>query len=161
MEKVLTGRTKPEWDNIESIRSQAFDFLKQNSIRPEDTDAVLMVIGELLENAIKYGIFPDNDQIDYSISISKREIITEVKNRISSDEDENLKMLDKTIQWIRGYQNPFQAYIEKLKEVSVRPMDDGASGIGLTRIAYEGQSIVDFYVGEGDIISVSAVRKLN
>ena len=59
-----------------------------------------------------------------------------------------------------GYQNPFEAYIEKLKEVAVQPQGNGESGIGIVRIAYEGQSIIDFYINEKGIISVSAVYHL-
>jgi len=73
--------------------------------------------------------------------------------------DENLRRLDETIQWIRGYQSPFEAYVEKLKEVSTGE-NQGESGLGLVRIAYEGQSILDFYVDEQNMLAMSAVYRL-
>jgi hypothetical protein len=59
--------------------------------------------------------------------------------------------LDKTVQLVRVYQDPFEAYVEKLKEVSRRPLNDEESGLGLVRIAYEGKAILDFFVSAGKI----------
>jgi hypothetical protein len=72
----------------------------------------------------------------------------------------HLKKLDQTIQWIRGYQNPFQAYVERMKEVSVKALDDLESGLGLVRIAYEGKCILDFFVNEENMLAVSALLPL-
>ena len=69
----------------------------------------------------------------------------------------NLKILDKTIQWIRGFQNPLEAYTERLKEVSKKPLNDENSGLGLVRIAYEGKAILDFFVSENSLLNVSAL----
>jgi hypothetical protein len=83
--------------------------------------------------------------------------VVEVKNQIKDSELEHLRRLDAKIQWIRGYQNPFEAYVEKLKEISNKTLAEGESGLGLVRIAYEGQSILDFYVNENNLLAVSAV----
>ena len=48
--------------------------------------------------------------------------------------------------------------VEKLKEISKKPLEDEESGLGLARIAYEGKAILDFFVFE-DILNVSAVTK--
>jgi hypothetical protein len=63
------------------------------------------------------------------------------------------------IQWIRGFQDPFEAYVERMKIVSAQPYSNGESGLGLTRIAYEGRSVIDFYVDEGNVLAVSAVYR--
>ena len=68
--------------------------------------------------------------------------------------------MDKTIQWIRGYQDPFEAYIERIKEVSKKPLHDMESGIGLVRIAYEGNALLDFFVAENNMLNVSVVSNL-
>ena len=70
-----------------------------------------------------------------------------------------LRKLDESIQWIRGYQSPFEAYVEKLKQVSAQPYAPGESGLGLARIAYEGQCVLDFYVDETDVLAMSAVHR--
>jgi hypothetical protein len=68
-----------------------------------------------------------------------------------------MKRLDFIIQWIRSYQAPFQAYLERLKLVAARDLTDDESGLGLVRIAYEGEAVVDFYVDENEDLTISAV----
>ena len=86
-------------------------------------------------------------------------ITIEVNNPIDKIIENHIKRLDKTIQWIRGYQDSFEAYVENLKIVSRKPLEDEESGIGLTRIAYEGRAILDFFVDD-NILNVSAVSKV-
>ena len=161
MAKSLNGKIKQDWDEIEDSRIKTLEFLKENKCNRDTIDAVIMVIGELLENAIKYGSFSKkNDSITFSVDVSSRDITVEVQNPVNIEANYHLDRFDKMIQWIRGYQNPFEAYSERLKIVSGRPFEDKESGLGLARIAYEGQSILDFYVNEGNIISVSAIYKL-
>ena len=161
MDTFIESRIVPEWDEIDEAREATEAFLKKNGFQPDVIDAIIMVTGELIENAIKYGTYDESNQnLSYSVEAGDTAIIIEVKNPISKDFDLNLEKLDKMVQWIRGFQNPFEAYIERLKEVSSRSFSDAESGLGLTRIAYEGQSIVDFYATGEDIISVSAVYQL-
>lgn len=153
---------KPDWDEINRARDICTNFLSGHSLPDTVIDALSMVVHELLENAIKYGNFDKSDAaISLDVEIGKKDITVEVVNPIQSDDAPHFKILDKTIQWIRGYQNPFEAYAEKLKEVSVRPLKDTESGLGLVRIAYEGQSILDFYMKDDNTISVSAVYQLH
>ena len=91
------------------------------------------------------------------IALDENLITVEVLHPVEKGDYRNLKKLDSSIQWIRGFQNPFEAYIEKLQMVSKKPLDDEESGLGLARIAYEGQSILDFFLNEDNQLSVSAV----
>ncbi len=162
MNNEIRMSIKPEWDNIEDVRVQTETFLKMQKIQEDVMDAVIMNISELLENAIKYGNFNNGiNDIIASISISERDITVEVKSPVKDEDDRHFRRLDKIVQWVRGYQNPFEAYIEKIKEVSLQPIDDNQSGLGIVRIAYEGQSIIDFFVNDDNIISVSAVYHLS
>jgi hypothetical protein len=47
-----------------------------------------------------------------------------------------------------------------MKAISREPLDNVKSGLGLVRITYEGQAILDFYLDENDTLSVSAVSNL-
>lgn len=162
MNNEIRMSIKPEWDNIEEVRVQTGTFLKMQKIHEDVMDAVIMNISELLENAIKYGNFANGvTDIIATVSISERDITVEVKSPVKDEDDRHFRRLDKIVQWVRGYQNPFEAYIEKIKEVSLQPIDDNQSGLGIVRIAYEGQSIIDFFVNDDNIISVSAVYHLS
>ncbi|MDH5717050.1 MAG: ATP-binding protein [Spirochaetia bacterium] len=161
MPSSLKLNIKPVWEEIDVVRDQVHKFLTENKFDINKIHAIVMTASELCENAVKYGADSiKKDIISITIDIEKNEIITEVKNKIKDIEDSDLKRLDETIQWIRGYQNPFEAYIEKLKHISTKELEKGESGLGLVRIAYEGQSILDFYVNENDILAMSAVFKL-
>jgi len=114
-----------------------------------------MVSQELLENAVKYGA-RDGGGIALSLRVAPADVVVEVRSRVGVD-DEHLRTFDRTVQWIRGHQNPFEAYVERLKQLSVRPYAVGQSGLGLARIAYEGRCALDFYVDAASTLAVSAV----
>ncbi len=160
MHEKLTLNIKPEWDQIEKIRNETAAFLKGHGFSVNVVHAIIMVISELLENAIKYGSFvKDEDSINIMLAIEDNIILVEVKNPTDNTKIPYLRHLDETIQWIRGYQDPFETYIVKLRQISTKPLQDTESGLGLVRISYEGQSILDFYVSENNMLNVSAVYK--
>jgi len=148
---------KPKWEESDMVREKCHDFLKAHGISHDIAYALSMTACELFENAVKYGDFRSADEtIRVTVEVSRNDIIIEVKNPVG-EISEDLQYLDNTIQWIRGYQNPFQTYVERLKEISEKKLKEGESGLGLVRIAYEGQAILDFYVDENNVLAVSAV----
>ena len=152
---------KPNWEEIEQVRNSSSEFLRSHGFSGDAVNALTMVISELIENGIKYGNFkaPENKVI-LTIHIGSRVVTVEVVNPVDETAHVHLRRLDRTIQWIRGYQDPFQAYTERIRAVSKRPLRDKESGLGLVRIAYEGKSILDFFVGDDNILNVSAVSIL-
>ncbi len=161
MNNFIKLKVAPEWENLDAVRVQTDEFLKTKNFDSDTRDSIRMNISELMENAVKYGRFNDNmREIEASVMVTRDDIIVEVRSPVKNEDDENLRKLDRVVQWIRGFQNPFEAYIEKLKEVATQPSCDSESGLGIVRIAYEGQSIIDFYINELSIISVSAVYHL-
>jgi len=133
------------------------DFLKGEGLDPDAQNALSMVACELAENATKYGHFrEDKEVVRVSLEILPSHVTVTVANPVTQAEAEELAVLDETIQWIRGFQDPFQAYLERLRDVSSQSLSSTESRLGLVRIAYEGQSILDFYVGADGILVVSA-----
>jgi hypothetical protein len=160
MKKSQSLTISPEWDEIETVRNKCSEFLLENGLSETVIHAGAMVVSELLENSIKYGDFSNKkSDVGVIISISSHTITIEVSNPVNEVAYGYLDTLDKTIQWIRGFQDPFQAYIDMLKEVSRRPMSDDNSGLGLVRVAYEGDAILDFYVSDEGILNVSAIME--
>ena len=161
MASTLTLHIRPLWDDIEPMRQQVLAFLLAQDMSSDTADAVAMVASELTENATKYGLAAgEEDRIEVTLSMGERSVAVEVKCRVPPREVENLRRLDRMIQWLRGFQDPFEAYVERLNQVSSEGLDSKESGLGLARIAYEGQSILDFYVDSGDVLAVSAVHQL-
>ena len=157
MQNNLALKIKPVWEEIEGVRNSCSAFLKAHALSDSIVDALTMVASELVENAIKYGSYRADEKVDISIAIDKKIIIVEVKNPIDDSGIPFLRHLDETIQWIRGYQDPFESYIIKLRQISSKALQDMECGLGLVRISFEGRSILDFYVSEDNILNVSAV----
>jgi len=147
-----------DWDEIDGVRERTASFLRKHGLPPPGVDAVAMVTCELTENAVKYGHFSDNTtEILVQVAYAPVSVTVEVRSPVAADDVENLQRLDRMVQWIRGYQDPFEAYLDRLKEVSSQSLNSIESGLGLVRIAYEGQSVLDFYVDDRNVLAVSAV----
>jgi len=158
MKNTMKVTLSPDWDEIEPLRLQAHDFFGSHGLSRNTVQSLVMVLGELLENSVKYGRYEAADgHIQISINVGKKIVTIEVTNPIDDSNLDDLKRLDRMIQWVRGYQDPFEAYIERLKEVAKKPLYDKESGLGIVRIAYEGDVILDFFVSEDNLLTVSAV----
>jgi len=157
--KTLKLEMIPQWHFIEQARNQCEAFLASLNYPTEVRESLTMITSEFLENAVKYGAFRDGrDTIPLAIEASNEGILMEVRSPLDSSQTQaNIRRLDAMVQWIRSFQSPFQAYLERLKLVSGQPLDDEESGLGLVRVAYEGEAIIDFYVDENDTLSISAL----
>lgn len=161
MKKSIEFNVKPDWDEIEKVRNESIDFFRSLKLTDDSIHSLSMIISELIENGIKYGNFKMlENKVVVSINIDRNIITIEVFNPVDESAFKHLSRLDHMIQWIRGYQDPFEAYIEKIKEVSKKPLNDAESGIGLVRIAYEGKAVLDFFVGADKVLNVSVVSNL-
>jgi hypothetical protein len=146
----------PTWSAIQPVWAPCHDALRRGGLAEDEAYSLSMVTRELLENAVKYGDAGSPRPIHLSIQLTPAEVTIEVKNRVTADDTE-LTRFDRAIQWLRGFQDPFEAYVERLKLVSAESYRGGQSGLGLARIAYEAKCLVDFYVDEESTLSVSAV----
>jgi hypothetical protein len=161
-QQPLSLEIAPRWEEVSGVRRATARFLGEVGLSRDVVDAVAMVACELTENATKYGCFNDESQpqIAVRVAVGGGDVMVEVRNPVGPAADENLNQLDRMVQWIRGYQDPFEAYLQRLKELSVEGLESTVSRLGLVRIAYEGQSILDFYVNEENVLAVSAIRRL-
>jgi hypothetical protein len=161
MSPELELRATSDWSEVGRVNHEVSGFLRASGLPPEGVDKYTMVVCELVENGIKYGHFGgEKDTVDVRIWISGSTISVLVSNPVSSYTQTYLTELDRTIQWVRGFQAPFEAYIARMKAISREPLDIDKSGLGLVRITYEGQALLDFYLDENDTLSVSAVSNL-
>ena len=93
--------------------------------------------------------------------VEEKTITVEVRQAVEESYQRQLNELDKTIQWIRGYQDPFEPYMKGLRANSKFSCNSEIDAMGLARIAYEAGAILDFFVSEDNILNLSAVRNLN
>jgi Histidine kinase-like ATPase domain len=155
---LLKLRIPPEWDAVKAAWDPCRDMLRAAGLGDDEAYALAMVAQELLENAVKYGTFVPSDRIRLELRVGDEDVTVEVANRIGLDEA-HLRRFDQTVQWIRGFQDPFEAYVERMKVVSAQAYAHGQSGLGLARIAYEGRCVIDFWVDAASTLAVSAVYR--
>jgi hypothetical protein len=155
---VLPMRIGAEWNAVKAAWEPSRAMLARAGLSEDEVYQLAMVAQELLENAVKYGMFDPGERIALDFRIGPEDVTVEVRSRVGVD-DAHLRRFDETVQWIRGFQDPFEAYVERMKIVSAQPYAHGQSGLGLTRIAYEGHSVIDFYVDENSVLAVSAVYR--
>ncbi|HUL58526.1 MAG TPA: hypothetical protein VLU43_04590 [Anaeromyxobacteraceae bacterium] len=151
-------RMPPVWDAVKSAWEPCQATLRAAGLPDDEIYSLCMVGQELLENAVKYGAHTAGEPVRFELRVSRDDVIIEVKNSVGVD-PVRLRQFDRAIQWIRGFQDPFEAYVERMKVVSAQPYAQGQSGLGLTRIAYEGRCSLDFYVDESNTLAVSAVYR--
>lgn len=158
MKGELTFNVTSNWSEIDHINIRTRDFLSDTSLSQGEVDTFTMVITELMENAIKYG--QDDAYIEVAVTITGTDIQIRVDNQIDHNQIPSLKRLDHTLQWIRGIHDPYQAFLERIRQIAREPLSDSKSCLGLVRIAYEGRAIIDFILEENRL-SVSAIAILN
>ena len=161
MSKDLRLDVSNDWGEVERVNHEVHQFLAECKLDGHEVDTFTMVACELVENSIKYGDPTGARGRDHELTVTVRgqDITVLVRNPIGSESGFHLEELDRTLQWIRGFQDPFQAYIERVREISREPASRGKSGLGIVRIAYEARAAIDFVVGDDDMLAVSAVAK--
>jgi hypothetical protein len=156
MDQTFHMQLMPEWDAIRATWEPCHRHLEAQGMTRDEAYGLCMVVQELLENAVKYGRFTGGEHVDLTLEVAPGEVTIEVKSPVDADSKE-LGQFDRTVQWIRGYQDPFEAYVERLKLVSAQAWGSSRGGLGLARVAYEGRCAIDFYVDPSNTLAVSAV----
>ena len=147
---------------IDKAGEKGSQFLESHGFSNETVQAQIMILKELIINGKKFEN-PNSfeSEITVFLLVEEKSITVEVRKAVEESNQCQLNDLDKTIQWIRGYQDPFEPYIKKLREKSENLNDSEVNDIGLARIAYEAGAILDFFVSDDNILNLSAVRNLN
>jgi hypothetical protein len=136
----------PEWARIDPVR-QAVGLCVVAVFANDDLrDALGMVCAELLENAIKYGK-PDPKGVLVRLVErqlgDRREVVLSVTNAVE-EASHHLSALRQRISWIKSFASASEAYMAALTQVYERSdAQGGESGLGLVRIAYEGNCSLD------------------
>jgi hypothetical protein len=157
MKKSITFFLNSNGKEVTKVREKASNFLKLHGLSDKTLQEQIIIIKELLKTCRKYsGFNSPQGKMTVQIHINRNKIIVEVSNPINDVKNKQLQELDKIIQFIRGYQDPFEAFL-KLKAAS----SNGSDGLVLAKLAYEGKTTIDFFVSEDNIMNMSAVRMIN
>lgn len=154
----MTISVESDWNEIHRVGAELESFFEHLRFSQEQCIRYTMIACELVENAIKYGHFSvDSRCAVLHVRVSGSTVLVQVTNPVHSEVRSHLQELDRTIQWTRGFQDPFEAYIERVKAISGEPLGMKKSCLGIARIAYEGRAAIDFYLDENERLCVAAV----
>jgi hypothetical protein len=142
---------------IEQASEKTAEFLNSQGFPGKIVHEQIIILNKLYKICLRYSSCKSHQRnMTVRIIIQGDKIIIEVSYPIIDIQNKQLEELDKTIQFIRGFQDPFEAYT-KLKT----DFKNGSNGIALAKLAYEGRTIVDFFVSEQNVMNMSAVRTIN
>ncbi len=164
MTKSIRFNLKPDGHEIETVREKGSDFLKAHGFSDDTVQTQMTILHQLISSGRKFdNLMAPENEMTVLLLIEKNAIIVEVSKPVNESSYSQLNELDKTIQWIRrwGYQDPFEPYTIKCREVTGNRQNFEAVGFELARIAYEWGAVLDFYVSEDSILNLSAVRSLD
>lgn len=150
-----------EWKNVDLVRTSVQNCFAAVFADIDGCNALSMVTGELLENAMKYGLWKADDPSQtFRLQVNGGKELTRVivENPVNPDAP-GLSELFKTLEWIRGFDTPAEAYRARLLEIASAEDDPSKSKLGLVRIAYEGNCSLSAEV-EGATLSMVAELRL-
>ena len=162
MKKTMEFSLKSNGGEIEKLERKSSNFLKYHGYSGDTIQAQIMILKELIISGQKVDdLNPSEFEMSVHLHIEDNTITVEVTKSICESAYGKLEELDKTIQWIRGCQDPLEHYMINLPEASGASSMAGTDGLELVRIAHEADAIIDFYVSEDNVLNLSAVSNLN
>jgi len=143
-----------EWERIDAVREAVARCVAAVFGDVELKHLLGMVSAELLENAVKYGRGPKG--VTLSIRGDGQELVVRVANAVD-EASPHAHLLQRRLMWLRGFDDPFEAYTAALQQVYDRTTPDADdNGLGLARIYYEGRCQIDCDISQPELVSVSA-----
>ena len=153
-----------EWENVDLLRTSILNCFTAMFHNVEHCQALAMITGELLENAVKYGDW-DRDRAYLNAPAARhlrlrvwgagREAHVSVENPIG-DDSRHIQRLHETLAWLKGFASAEEAYRARLLEIAASTDQHVEGGLGLARVAYEGNCTLRADVQAPGVLCVTA-----
>lgn len=149
---------KNQWSNIDRLRTSVQSCLEAVFVDVDGCDALAMVTGELLENAIKYGDWTQDSVFRLRVWGDENSGTVSVENPIAAG-DGGPERVFAALRSIESFATAEDAYRAKLLEVAQRA-PGSAGGLGLARVAHEGGCKLEAVL-DGPILRMTAKRAIS
>ena len=154
----MSASMPPTWSLVKEIRKNSSEYLQKGSNNSVDYDAVIMVVSELVENAVKYGVRSSNGTcVDFNLSVHDSLVEITVKNGLEKLED--YESIVFALDAINGPKSREDLYRARLVQIYDSPVNEKGC-LGLYRIAYEGGFNIACQL-ESDLVKLRAWRDFN
>ena len=145
---------------LDKVREKTTWFFKSRGFSENSVKEQMMILDELVQIGSNFGnIASSKNKTRVQINIDENAVYIEVSKPIDTKDIKQIENLDKTIQFIRGFQDPFEAY-QEMNTATVSNNLNGINGLSVAKIAYKGKALVDFFVNDNKILNLSAVRNI-
>lgn len=159
MNNLLKIGMRPTAAGIDRTERKLIRFLESHGTADCAIRKEIMVFRELVARGKSfYSDRSPETEVIVCVEVGDSQITIEISHPIAAKLDQRLAELDRTIQFIRSFQDPFEPYCMKQIEIAINPMPETEMGLGLAKIAYEANAVVDFYVSEDNVLNLSAIR---
>lgn len=161
MEKSIKFKSSSNAGDIEKLAKKSAAFLKFHGCSDDTIGTQIAILRELIVCGKKFGSQNFSGiEMSVQLQIETDSITVEINQPVNALTCGKLAELDRTIQRIMGCQDHFVPYlINKAESADASPFDQ-PSASRLSRLAYETNAMIDFYVGEDGVLNLSAVRSL-
>jgi hypothetical protein len=147
-------RVTNAWANIELLR-QAVIASARAVFDDETSVSIGTVASELMENAVKYGVWSGASVHTMRVAVRGREKVIEVEVEAPSSE-EAATNLERHLAWMRSFPSAEHAYQARIVELATSPADKRSS-MGLVRIAVEGPCSIESELTPDKLLIVRAL----
>lgn len=143
----------PVWGRVRDVHEALLHTARAVGLTENCAEALGVAASELLENAIKYGIYASSEQtialVVHMASEAARVVVT---NPIDPS-SEHVQRLRSAVARLSESNSPLDAYLGRMKEILEEepaasqvvpraPSLSHRSGLGIFRVAHEGESVV-------------------
>jgi hypothetical protein len=130
---------------------------KLTNVSSDVHDSMVVSVGELVENAVKYGeSLPTATKLGLQLSVNPTSIVLQVSNGLT--DTTRREELEKRIDQIARAPNPEQLYMDRLQQLFFA--SESGSKLGLYRVASEGGCQLSTFF-QDQVITVTATRELS
>lgn len=144
---------RSEWANVDLVRTSILNCFTVVFSDIDGSRTVAMVVGELLENAIKFGVWSGDDRrLKLEVTGARDRAVVTVENPVDVD---GARQLLEALEALRAAPSADEAYRARLLAVAAIPGVSASSKLGLARIASEGNCTIEATV-DGGVARVTA-----
>lgn len=149
-----------DWNLVEQLRTGVIGCLGAAFPDPDLRELAAMVVSELLENALKYGDWTGTPEgpAGCRLEVQGGPETLAVSVSHPARRGENLERLFRALEAIAAAPSAEEAYLARMRELAER--GEGASGLGLLRIAHEAGCALSAAVSPEGTLTLTAVSRL-
>jgi hypothetical protein len=149
---------RAEWDTIEPLRASVLACVRAVFQDVSMSETLSMIATELVENAVKYGDWTRRDPAArFTLRVAGDEDAVEVVVSNPVHPAAGTERLLHEVRRIADASSAEDVYLERMRALAATPGGEG--GLGLARVAFEGQCELAAALGPDGVVEVRAVTR--